>query len=732
MRALQPSFARGEISPLLHARADLALYAVAAAKLVNFIVLPQGGAARRPGFVRLGDVLTASGSGDACPVRLIPFVYNSDDTMIIELGDMVARIWKPSGGTPVTTIASPYASEDAYDVKYVQSGNFVYMTHRDYPVKILRRRALDDWAFENFEFKNGPWLAGPGGEDIKLTAVPYQPDNPLTLPFMVWASDDYFDAAMLGALIQLSHTVSGNKTGGESELEPDWSESGPIEIRGTWYLRTFNKWRGEVVLQKSVDGGESWHDVLTLERLDTSEQGNFERSGAEGEENMLYRVRAQHLTGSGKIAFTLESNGYTKSNIFKIGGYYSPKGVFVSWEKDKFEASRWPVLGKETADWRLGAWSVNPNAPDPSKAPGYPSCAAIYQERLVFAGSAAEPQTVWMSKVADMGNFGVSDPMRDDDAITITLSADDCGGIRSLLAMSDVLAFTASGEWKITGAGENGAISANAVVAHQQSNIGTSGIQPLVVHGQAVIIQAHRTQAQCLQYLFEFDGYRGSDLSVMSSHLFGWKTERGEPPIDKRIRYMAYQQAPDSIIWFALEDGTAATCTYQPEHEMAGWARQVTDGRIGSIACVPHGRGSELWAAVRRGGQWGIERLAPREEESLFTDNGLPYESLLETLRVNLDSQGGSMMASKKFIPRVTAYAVRSESMRAGPKADRIDRKGDRARVIRWEYSPEMSEADIQLDSGFGKNAGIRIWTESGPLTILALSPVIAVNGGQS
>ena len=43
------SFAAGELSPVLHARIDLAQYHVGARTIRNFLVLPQGALINRPG-----------------------------------------------------------------------------------------------------------------------------------------------------------------------------------------------------------------------------------------------------------------------------------------------------------------------------------------------------------------------------------------------------------------------------------------------------------------------------------------------------------------------------------------------------------------------------------------------------------------------------------------------------------------------------------------------------------
>jgi hypothetical protein len=478
-----------------------------------------------------------------------------------------------------------------------------------------------------------------------------------------------------------------------------------------------------VQLQKSLDGGENWITVREYTRVSTTEEGNLDYSGSESEENVLYRARVQPV--SGKIRYKLEALGYTKVNIFRITVFSETHTVRAKWLPDKFEASSRPILinddidPKNTLDWNLGAWGG---------ASGYPACGVFYQERFVLAGSREQPQTIWFSRTGDYENFGVTEPLSDEDAVTITIASDDNDGIHSILAMTDILAFTPTGEWSISGSGENGAISPSAIVAHKQSRIGSSPASPLIVGGQVIMVQTMRGEIQSMQYLFEYDGYRGSNISILSRHLFEWLETRGSTPPDRRIRYMAYQQIPDSLLWVVLEDGTAATCTLQAEHEMTAWGRQETEGSIGDVCAVPGERHSELWAAVRRGGVWGIERLAERTPEDTFKDAGTySYESCLETLRINLDGQNGSMMASKKYIPRLAVYTLRSSSARVAPKSDRA-RVYDRR--LTFEYSSGMSGAELLLDGGFERDAGIQIWNDGDePLTILALSPVI-VSGG--
>lgn len=89
------SFSGGEISTEMFGRIDDAKFQTGAERLRNFVVKPQGPAVRRPGtqFVRE----TKDGTKKS---RLIPFVYSTDQTMVIELGDSHIR-FHTLGGTLV-------------------------------------------------------------------------------------------------------------------------------------------------------------------------------------------------------------------------------------------------------------------------------------------------------------------------------------------------------------------------------------------------------------------------------------------------------------------------------------------------------------------------------------------------------------------------------------------------------------------------------------------------------
>jgi hypothetical protein len=705
MKLFQPSFTAGEISPLLQARVDMAKYTTAVKYLENFIVLPEGGITRRPGFRTLGAAANQTGE-----IKLVPFIYNVADSMMIEMTAGLARIWDKEGQIKAE-VEIPYAGGELYDLRFVQNGNAIFFAHQKHPVQMLMRKSLTEWEREELEIENMPSLGGSGKTDGSETVKVEGGGRYWTI-----THNGVFANLEPGDIFHLDIPIGG---------KIEWTVPGrtqnhisrSIVVKGTWEFNTSGKfWAGTIYIEKSFDGNK-WFLVKTYEKQREEDGQNTIMSGTETEDDVLYRVRVNmHETDPADLSYTFIANTFVKTMEFSVitnDGTVIEAELITDTNGVYYSVGEGSIPDVDAIDWGTGAWNDEN---------GYPGAIAFYQDRLVLAGSSEEPQTVWMSKIGDYKDFGVSDPLRDDDAITITLAGDSSDRIHSLLAMTDLLAFTNSGEWRISGAGENGAISPKAVVAHQQTTIGSRNIQPIAVNNRIIMIQTHGTEVHALGYNLEIDGYMGSEISILSSHLFEWKVSEGAAPKDRDIVAMAYQQVPDSILWFALADGSMVTCTYQVEHEVIGWARQ-TSGEAKAVACIPGDRRSELWAAINRG-SLGIDRLSSRVDEMLFADAGAAYESSVELLRINYEDRDGASFPAKKLIPRVSIYTVRS--VQAWVAQGSNDARNKR-RKIRWDWSPYVSESNIQVDSGFERDANLQIWVEGAePLTILAVAPYMA------
>lgn len=156
--SIQRSFAGGEVSPSMYARADQVKYATGLRQCRNFMVMRHGGATNRPGLKFIAEVKDSSKT-----VRLIKFVFNASQTYILEFGDEYMRVIKDgvqleSGGSPYE-ISTPYAEEHLSELQYVQSGDIVTIVHPNYAPRQLARTGDTSWTLSSITFE--PSISAP-------------------------------------------------------------------------------------------------------------------------------------------------------------------------------------------------------------------------------------------------------------------------------------------------------------------------------------------------------------------------------------------------------------------------------------------------------------------------------------------------------------------------------------------------------------------------------------------
>lgn len=264
--------------------------------------------------------------------------------------------------------------------------------------------------------------------------------------------------------------------------------------------------------------------------------------------------------------------------------------------------------------WAIGAWSDEN---------GYPCEVEFFADRLIFARTPREPQTLWFSKAGSYVDFGRSTPIVDDDSITATLNARQQNAIRELVPLNQMVLLTTGGEWKTT-AGQDDVLTPTTIAFKPQSYNGAAAMPALVIGNSALFVQNRGYIVRDISYQFDVDGYTGGDLTVFSSHL----TE-GKPLID-----WDYQQVPFSIVWSVRSDGVLLAMTYMREQEVIGWTPMEIDGFVESVCCVPEGGEDAVYIAVRRTVNGAtvryVERMATRLifdiREAKFLDSFLTYD----------------------------------------------------------------------------------------------------------
>lgn len=611
MYMLKPSFAAGELSPAMYGRTDIAKYDVGAAKLENFIVLRYGGVQNRAGTKYLA---TTAGNKKAV---LLPFRYNVEQNFIIEITAGKIRFYMQ--GALVTKDGAPYEitnnySEDELDtIKYTQSADVMFLVQPNHPPATLTRYANDNWTFERMDITGGPFADSELTAKSTTTITASATTGTVTLT----ASASIFNANMVDDLIALTHFVDSDyKKGTPSANGTNLVVS--VLPHSSVYVESFGFWDGNFTLEKydrltgqwvkirSQSGNRSQNYNLTEEN-DSDEIAQYRVTSTEFNTDVWSGENEQQR---GYITIQAFGNDYTGHVL--ITGYTSATKVTGTVKKQLAST-------EATKDYQFASWS---------QKNGFPTCAGFFEDRLVFAGSKAEPQTFWASKTGDYYNFGTSIPALDNDAITATLNGGQMNGIKAIIAFGEMILLTAGGEYKVTGNGKP--ITGENVLSQAQEYRGISDVLPVTVGSRIVYLQQQGNLIRDLAYSYDVDKYTGDDLNLLAAHLF----ER------HKITSMTYQQTPNSIVWCTREDGVLLGLTYLKEQDVYAWHQHSTaHGKFINVCAISGPQEDELYCVVEREGNYYVERMVAREastepEDQYFVDSGITVSGNTKTNEV--------------------------------------------------------------------------------------------------
>lgn len=196
-------FNTGEISPLMSGRIDTEEYASSCAVLKNFIPSVQGPVSRRGGTRFIGRV-----KHESRKTRLYAFQFSSNISYLLEFGRQYIRFFYDrqavvDGNNDPVEVATPYGEDDLFDLKFAQSGDVVYIAHKNYPLKKLRRVGMASWILENAALTDGPYLPENSGD---VTIAP----SALSGTVQLTASAALFSSADVGRCVRLMHVENPN------------------------------------------------------------------------------------------------------------------------------------------------------------------------------------------------------------------------------------------------------------------------------------------------------------------------------------------------------------------------------------------------------------------------------------------------------------------------------------------------------------------------------------------
>lgn len=581
------SFVAGEISPRLEGRTELDKYKAGLSELLNMVVHPHGGVSRRPGTEFLGEV-----KDSATKTRLVPFQFKTTDTYILEFGDSVMRVYRDGGqvldsskaisgatkADPVVVTATGHGLSNGDEVFISSVGGMTEINGRNYKIanKTTNTFELQDLFGNDIDGTGFTTYTSGGTADPIFEVATPYPATKIFDVRFVQSADTMYLVHPEYAPRTL--TRSGHTT---------WTFATPTFLDGPY--------------------------------LDQNTTATTLNPGA--------------TTGTG-VALVASADLFASTDVGRLvklhGGYGEIKTVTDA-QNATFDITDNLSASTATADWSLGAWSGTT---------GYPSAVTFFEQRLVFAATTNEPQTMYFSKNGDYVNMAAG--TNDDDAIIYTIASNQVNSIRYLSATRVLTIGTSGGEYVLTTTNDGPVTPTNAQI-RKYSNYGTALVEPVQVADVTLFLQRAKRKLREFRYAGEVNtsGYTAPDMTILAEHI----TEGG-------MLDMAYQQEPDSIVWMVRNDGVLIGMTYRREEEVIAWhqhklggtytgthegaASKTYDyGLVESIATLPGDDAEdELYMIVKRTIGSTTKRYVERMKtfdfgadstEAFFVDSGLTY-----------------------------------------------------------------------------------------------------------
>lgn len=288
----------------------------------------------------------------------------------------------------------------------------------------------------------------------------------------------------------------------------------------------------------------------------------------DGSATLKYLGQGQHCWGWSVIT------GFTDSTHVTVS--VDTRGPFVS--------------TSGSTRWKLGEFN---------DTRGWPAAMTFHQGRAWWVRNKVRPQSVWGSQLGDFENMTPTEPdgtVLATNAITVTLDDDQLNTASWVLSFTTGLAIgAASGEFMIQPANPNSGISPDNIRATRQSDRGSDlQVAPARVSGVVLFTQRGGRKVRQLEYDFSTNSFTTLDLTALADHITG-----------SGVVESAWQTLPDGVLWLVRADGTLATLTFDREHKVRAWSRQVLGGSnvvVESVCVVPSpdGTSDDVYLAVAR------------------------------------------------------------------------------------------------------------------------------------
>tara|TARA_R100000742_G_C4277038_1_gene98579 strand:- start:3 stop:2246 length:2244 start_codon:yes stop_codon:yes gene_type:complete len=562
IRVPQNSFQFGEVSDSLVMRTDTSVYTSSAQKIENMIVSAEGSARKRQGLKHIYDYSITYDASNPDQSHLFPFIFDNNEQYIISIEHAKVRCFRVVDADTVSLVATitadassaalPFDKDYLHQYTTAQMGDVMFICHPLFAPRVLTRTSLTAFNISTFTFDNR--------SDFKKTYQPYSrfqgagvtltPAATTGTNVIVTTSSAYFD-------------TTGSQSGGNYpdslhvgvKLRYSGNEAQIVSVQSTTQAKvnisdTFSR-------RLTVNNPLRAHDGSQKVEVTMINHGLYVGGGTItlSDCDDVGGIAASNLNITTTITSIIDENTFT---------FNASAAATSSEDGGGFPTLTGAVLNR---DWDEQSWSAKR---------GYPAAVAFHENRLVFAGTIAEPDSIYMSQIGEYFNFDAGEAL-DNEAIQLTAATGDVHEIRHLVSSRDLQVFAGTGELYVPTFLNQGITPTNAQI-REQTPYGCAFATPQLIDGATVFSQASGRIIR--EYLFTDaeDAYASTAISTIASHLIN-------TPKYIAVVHSGFGQ-PDSYALMSMTDGDAAVFTSNRAEKRASWTEFTTNGRFDSVVAI--------------------------------------------------------------------------------------------------------------------------------------------------
>lgn len=554
------NYSGGELAGEVQGRVDLPIYQKSVDTAENFYLIPEGGAEYRTGTEHVK--FTRQNKSP----RLIPFVFSDEQSYALEFTDKKLRFLYNDS-------ALLEAAKNITGMTNASPGVFTSNAH----------------GFNN-------------GDEVYLYELTYL-DN---------ISGQFYTIA--------------NKTTNTFELVDCFGVSLDTTAVGAYTSG------GKVARVYEIDSPYEERDIPFLQHTQSADtmyltHRNYKPRKLVRASHTSWTLNTYAITGDPFVSTDKAISGVTKANpgvvTSNAHGFVDDQLIFVEsivgmtelnnrfFTVVKIDANTFSLKTREGVAVDTTGYTTYTSGGTATTPDKYPrACTFTDAGRLLFAGTIANPATMFFSAAPSSGNTDYDNFTQGlttaTSPVTITLAAAQ-GKVDIIQWVSSTSKYLVVGTYstvrRVFGASEANSVTSTDANAKPVNAYGSAQVVPVVNGDVLFYVQRNGRRVRSFEYDLTVDGYTTIDRNLVAKHI----TKSG-------IKQLEEQQGDPDLIWAVRNDGKLSTLTYKQKEDISGWATHyiagthvnsngvtVNNGKAISMCSLPRPNNNDrVWICVER------------------------------------------------------------------------------------------------------------------------------------